>query len=199
MYLRTQTARAISRRAGPVPRPGRLAAGLLGAGQGRQEDGPKMSGGSGQVLAVVNGKPVTEADVRASSAEQFQALEREYQQKVHELLENSAGPGRAGPPARSRGRGPRHHQGAAPRRIKPRGGDRRRGGRLLRAEPGPDPAAQGADRAADQAYLEQQGRRRRARRSSTTCRPSTRSRRSSSRSASRWPPPARPRARRTRR
>lgn len=50
---------------------------------------PKMSGGSGQVLAVVNGKPVTEADVRASSAEQFQALERDYQQKVHELLENS--------------------------------------------------------------------------------------------------------------
>src|SRR6185295_517597 len=49
----------------------------------------KMSGGSDQVLAIVNGKPVTEADVRASSAEQFKALERDYQQKVHELLENS--------------------------------------------------------------------------------------------------------------
>lgn len=45
--------------------------------------------GSNQVLAVVDGKPITEADVRASSAEQFKALERDYEQKVHELLENS--------------------------------------------------------------------------------------------------------------
>jgi protein-disulfide isomerase len=46
-------------------------------------------GGSDQVLAVVNGKPVTEAEVRTSTAEQFKALERDYKTKVHELLENS--------------------------------------------------------------------------------------------------------------
>jgi protein-disulfide isomerase len=49
----------------------------------------KASAGSGQVLAVVNGKPVTEADVRESAAEQFKALDREYQQNVHKLLEDS--------------------------------------------------------------------------------------------------------------
>ncbi|HEX9942387.1 MAG TPA: thioredoxin domain-containing protein [Thermoanaerobaculia bacterium] len=49
----------------------------------------KMSTGSSQVLAVVNGKPITEADVRKSSEEQFKALEREYQQNLHQLLENS--------------------------------------------------------------------------------------------------------------
>jgi len=49
----------------------------------------KTSSGSGQVLAVVNGKPLTEADVRQSSAEQFKALDREYQQNVHKLLEDS--------------------------------------------------------------------------------------------------------------
>lgn len=45
--------------------------------------------GSNQVLAVVNGKPVTEADVRQANADQFKALDREYQQNVHQLLENS--------------------------------------------------------------------------------------------------------------
>jgi protein-disulfide isomerase len=49
----------------------------------------KASAGSNQVLATVNGKPITEADVRAGSSEQFKALEHDYQQKVHELLENS--------------------------------------------------------------------------------------------------------------
>ena len=48
----------------------------------------KASAGSGQVLAVVNGKPITEAEVRTNAAEQFQALDRDYQQKVHELLES---------------------------------------------------------------------------------------------------------------
>jgi len=48
----------------------------------------KAAAGSGQVLAVVNGKPITEADVRTNAGEQFKALERDYQQKVHELLEN---------------------------------------------------------------------------------------------------------------
>ncbi len=42
-----------------------------------------------QVLAIVNGKPVTEADVRAANAEQFKAMEREYQSNLHQLLENS--------------------------------------------------------------------------------------------------------------
>lgn len=45
--------------------------------------------GSNQVLAVVDGKPLTEADVRQSNAEQFKALDREYQQNLHQLLENS--------------------------------------------------------------------------------------------------------------
>src|SRR3954453_21422276 len=45
--------------------------------------------GSNQVLAVVNGKPITEADIRQTSADQFKALDREYQQNVHQLLESS--------------------------------------------------------------------------------------------------------------
>jgi len=45
--------------------------------------------GSNQVLAVVDGKPITEADIRAKNADQFKALDREYQQNVHQLLENS--------------------------------------------------------------------------------------------------------------
>lgn len=43
--------------------------------------------GDAQVIAVVNGKPITEADVRAQSAAQFAQLERDYEQKKHELLE----------------------------------------------------------------------------------------------------------------
>jgi len=57
-----------------------------------QDKGKKMdsmSTGSNQVLAVVNGKPVTEADVRAANADQFKALDREYQQNLHQLIENS--------------------------------------------------------------------------------------------------------------
>jgi len=45
--------------------------------------------GSNQVLAVVDGKPVTETDVRQANAEQFKALDREYQNNLHQLLENS--------------------------------------------------------------------------------------------------------------
>src|SRR5690349_16957649 len=41
-----------------------------------------------QVLAVINGKSITEAEVREASKDQFQAMEREYQQNVHQLLEN---------------------------------------------------------------------------------------------------------------
>jgi protein-disulfide isomerase len=41
------------------------------------------------VLAVVNGKAITEADVRTSAADQFKALEGEYQKQVRGLLESS--------------------------------------------------------------------------------------------------------------
>jgi protein-disulfide isomerase len=44
---------------------------------------------AGKVLAVVNGKTITEADVRTSAADQLKALERDHQQKVHGLLEGS--------------------------------------------------------------------------------------------------------------
>jgi protein-disulfide isomerase len=47
------------------------------------------SGGSNQVLAVVNGKSITEADVRQANADQFKAMDREYQQNLHQLIENS--------------------------------------------------------------------------------------------------------------
>lgn len=42
----------------------------------------------GQVLAVVNGKSITEADIRAANADQFKAMDREYQQNLHQLIEN---------------------------------------------------------------------------------------------------------------
>lgn len=41
-----------------------------------------------QVLAVINGKNITESEVREANKDQFQALEREYQQNTHQLLEN---------------------------------------------------------------------------------------------------------------
>jgi protein-disulfide isomerase len=41
-----------------------------------------------QVLAVINGKNITEAEVREANKDQFQAMEREYQQNTHQLLEN---------------------------------------------------------------------------------------------------------------
>jgi protein-disulfide isomerase len=54
-----------------------------------QDKGKKMDAqtGSSNVLAVVNGKNITEADLQSAAADQFQALEREYQQKKHELIE----------------------------------------------------------------------------------------------------------------
>ena len=45
--------------------------------------------GSNQVLATVNGQPITEADVRQSAGDQFKALDREYQTNLHQLMENS--------------------------------------------------------------------------------------------------------------
>ena len=54
-----------------------------------QQKAAAAGSGSGQVLAVVDGKPVTEADVRQASADQFKALDREYQQNLHQLMETS--------------------------------------------------------------------------------------------------------------
>jgi protein-disulfide isomerase len=52
--------------------------------------GKKMDNtSSNQVLAVVDGKSITEADVRQANADQFKALDREYQQNLHQLIENS--------------------------------------------------------------------------------------------------------------
>ena len=48
----------------------------------------KSAKDNNQVLAVINGKNITEAEVRESNKDQFQALEREYQQNTHQLLEN---------------------------------------------------------------------------------------------------------------
>ena len=44
--------------------------------------------GSNQVLAVVNGKPITEADVQTKAAEQFSQLQRDYENQRHQLLES---------------------------------------------------------------------------------------------------------------
>ncbi len=43
--------------------------------------------GAGEVLATVNGQPITDADVRRESAEQFARLESEYKKNQHDLLE----------------------------------------------------------------------------------------------------------------
>jgi protein-disulfide isomerase len=44
--------------------------------------------GGTQVLATVDGKPITEADVQAKSAEQFSQLQHEYETNRHQLLES---------------------------------------------------------------------------------------------------------------
>jgi protein-disulfide isomerase len=54
-----------------------------------QDKGAKGSGGGKDVLAVVNGQPITEADVRNSAAEQFKGLQREYEKSSHDLIESS--------------------------------------------------------------------------------------------------------------
>lgn len=43
--------------------------------------------GSSRVVATVDGKPITEAEVKSRAAEMFAQLEQEYRVKVHELLE----------------------------------------------------------------------------------------------------------------
>jgi protein-disulfide isomerase len=66
-----------------------LAAGTLPAcaDQAKGKAAETKSADGAQVLAVVNGKPITEADVRQNSAEQFAQLERDYEQNKHQLLE----------------------------------------------------------------------------------------------------------------
>ncbi|HEX4496608.1 MAG TPA: thioredoxin domain-containing protein [Thermoanaerobaculia bacterium] len=49
----------------------------------------KMTDSSNKVLAVVDGKPITEADVRQANADQFKTLDREYQTNLHQLMESS--------------------------------------------------------------------------------------------------------------
>lgn len=72
--------------------PGALALFLaLGAGLPAcsAQDKPDAKGsGSNQILAVVNGKNITETDVREANKDQFQAMEREYRQNLHQLMEN---------------------------------------------------------------------------------------------------------------
>ena len=45
------------------------------------------AGDSPQVLALVNGKAITEADVRSANADQLSAIERQYQKQLRELIE----------------------------------------------------------------------------------------------------------------
>ncbi len=52
------------------------------------QDGKMGRSDSGKVLATVNGKAITEGDVRAANASEFQALDRQYQQNQHELLDS---------------------------------------------------------------------------------------------------------------
>jgi protein-disulfide isomerase len=47
---------------------------------------PEAAGGT-QVLAVVDGKPITDADVRGNAAAQFTQLERDYEQQKYQLLQ----------------------------------------------------------------------------------------------------------------
>jgi protein-disulfide isomerase len=68
--------------------PGALLLLALGALPACAQQKADAAGGSG-VLAVVNGKAITDAEIRQANADQFKALDREYQQKVHELVENS--------------------------------------------------------------------------------------------------------------
>ena len=41
-----------------------------------------------QVVARVNGKPITEADLKANGKDTFEQLEREYHQKQHEIMDS---------------------------------------------------------------------------------------------------------------
>lgn len=64
-----------------------LALALAGFAPNAGAAGAKAPGD--EVLAVVAGKPITRAEVEASSADLFQAIQREYEQKRHNLTEQS--------------------------------------------------------------------------------------------------------------
>ena len=51
-------------------------------------DKKPAAAGAGQVLATVDGKPITDADVKAQAADQFAQLQREFESNQHQLLEN---------------------------------------------------------------------------------------------------------------
>ncbi len=52
------------------------------------QDGKMGKSDPAKVLAVVNGKSITEGDVIAANASDFQALERQYQQNQHDLIDS---------------------------------------------------------------------------------------------------------------
>jgi protein-disulfide isomerase len=58
---------------------------LLPACDAKAEDA-KASGGT-QVIATVNGQPITEAQVRENGAAQFKQLDRDYEQNKYQLLQ----------------------------------------------------------------------------------------------------------------
>ena len=63
-----------------------LVAGLTALSVGQAAD--RRSSASKNVLAVVEGESITEADVKAASAEQFAAIERDYAQRQYDLLKS---------------------------------------------------------------------------------------------------------------
>ena len=76
----------ITRRAGVLALILALAA-WIPACSAQDKSKPSPAAGGSQVLATVNGQPITEADVRKASAEQFARLESEYKKNQHDLLE----------------------------------------------------------------------------------------------------------------
>ena len=52
------------------------------------QDGKMAKSDPNKVLATVNGQKITEGQVRAANTQEFQALERQYQQQQHDLLES---------------------------------------------------------------------------------------------------------------
>ena len=54
------------------------------ADQAKSEAG---KAGSAQVLATVNGKPITEAEIREKAAAQFSQIDRDYEQNKYQLLD----------------------------------------------------------------------------------------------------------------
>jgi protein-disulfide isomerase len=54
------------------------------ADQAKSETG---KAGSAEVLAVVNGKPITEAELREKSAAQFKQIDRDYENNKYQLIE----------------------------------------------------------------------------------------------------------------